>query len=291
MDNPRLGVHAADTGVAARTSRPGRGQPVTDGGERSRSRVRSPKTRRGSEAQPRRLRLDDGAAEALAAALAARDASPSLESINLRPTTSPTAAAPLAPRFPPAAVPPGRSRWRITRRCPPPRSRRSRVACGSTDARIWCRGVCGGVDGGRCSFRAGTRRRRRVRPRVVAGRRRRGSSLARVCVGMDLPTTTSARRSARHRRRRSARTSRSVVAVSVAGNPGPRYTRANAVTHARILHGCCAANLLQRGKERRSSRSAIAPWETTAPRRWPGTSRRNTGTRTGTAPSDYSTTT
>ena len=86
VDNPRLGVHMADTGVAARDI-PDRGEdePVTDGGGTvALARALAKNTTRLRRLNLGGCGLDDGAAEALAAALAARDASPSLESINLR---------------------------------------------------------------------------------------------------------------------------------------------------------------------------------------------------------------
>ena len=58
VDNPRLGVHMADTGVAARDI-PDRGEdePVTDGGGTARARACArPKHDAAQEAQPRRLR-------------------------------------------------------------------------------------------------------------------------------------------------------------------------------------------------------------------------------------------
>ena len=86
VDNPRLGVHMADTGVAARDI-PDRGEdePISDGaGMVPLARALSQRAVRLRRLNLGNCGLDDSAAETLAAALANPNASPSLESINLR---------------------------------------------------------------------------------------------------------------------------------------------------------------------------------------------------------------
>ena len=86
VDNPRLGVHMADTGVAARDI-PDRGEdePVTDGGGTvALARALAENTTRLRRLNPQRLRPRRRSRGGARRALAARDASPSLESINLR---------------------------------------------------------------------------------------------------------------------------------------------------------------------------------------------------------------
>ena len=258
VDNPRLGVHMADTGVAARDI-PDRGEdePVTDGGGTvALARALAKNTTRLRRLNLGGCGLDDGAAEALAAALAARDASPSLESINLRSNdVSDRGVAALAaalstrggcplkeialannPSVSSASLAALEGRLRVNRRAD--LVREAFAACVE--------------NGGRCSFR----RRGLDDDDAFAlasslADADAARSLARVCVGMDLadndigPEGVRAIADAVR-----LGTSRSVVAVSVAGNPGGEiHPSKTPSTHARILHGCCAANLLRNAGE------------------------------------------
>ena len=134
VDRPRLGVHMADTGVAAdipdreRT----RQSPTAGNGPLARALAKNT-TRLGAQprvaastTEPRSARGGPRREGRVAVS----------QVLNLRSTASRPRRRPLASLHP-RRVPSRRSRWRITRRCLPPRSRRSRGACESTDARIW----------------------------------------------------------------------------------------------------------------------------------------------------------
>jgi len=258
VDNPRLGVHMADTGVAARDI-PDRGEdePVTDGGGTAAlARALAQNTTRLRRLNLGGCGLDDDAAEALAAAIAARDASPSLESINLRSNdVSDRGVAALAdalatrggcplkeialannPSVTSASLAALEARLRVNRRAD--LVRESFAACVE--------------NGGRCSLR----RRGLDDDDAFAlasslADADSDTSLARVCVGMDLADNdigiAGVRAIAEALR---LGTSRAVVAVSVAGNPGGEtHPHKTPSVDARILHGCCAANLLRNAGE------------------------------------------
>ena len=268
VDNPRLGVHMADTGIAARDI-PDRGEdePISDGaGMVPLARALSQRAVRLRRLNLGNCGLDDSAAETLAAALANPNASPSLESINLRSNDlsdrgvdvlaaamSTRGGCPLKeialannPRVTSASIAALDGYLRVNRRADLVREA----------ARLCVE------NGGRCGLR---RRGLDDDDAFALARSLRGdvdssvdtpsdssvSSLAAVCVGMDLsdneigPAGVVAIADAVR-----LGTCRAITAVSVSGNPGGEiHPHKSPSTAAQVLHGCCAANVLRNAGE------------------------------------------